>query len=165
MDTDGTVWAGITWHPDLAEVDLHIDDPSQFDYSDIDMTLSSKDDGIAAVGQLDNNVPCRTIPGDVKVYSMTVSGTDADGRPLTIRADHNSDFLVGVGQERRITCDKIPHGSTAIIILAYVRLTAVFPRLLRVPENITIEGSYRAANREIKIKKQTLHWAPPQYPK
>jgi hypothetical protein len=159
-DLTGSEWAGIKWLSYYTEVDLTIDNPSKYEYSSLDVTVSSDNDNVTDVGQLAESIPCRVIPGRgfaSKIYSTTISTIDASGKSVIGRLEGSKEpeaipFASIIKQgDRRIRCDPIPPDSATMIVLAFAPRLPTNPIVPGVPKMVKVKGSFSAANRRMPI--------------
>jgi len=132
---DGFDNAGIKWQSGWTEVAVYLNNPSRSDLQNIDLEISV--DGL--------------VPGEISQLATVCQGfsyfTESD--PIFIGIDNSNVFPSGKSWSKlvRIRCDKLPHESTATLIIP---VATGPPKTL--PRWSTITGEYRGLGKTRKVK-------------
>ena len=138
---------------------LDIHNPSDADYSDLDLALRS-DLWIGGAAQLSTipNVSFIKLeePGRPRFGGIWLGGTDKNGNPVALPIPQDTPIDLSGPTGIRLTCTKLPHGSTlnlALILISFNQAGkgGLFPPKLfsekRPPTYVRVTGTYRAHGR------------------
>ncbi len=149
-----TTQGGIQWTPELGQVEITISNPTQRDYSNLNLTFSA--DGQRIVHIVEESGPKINIyPNDPKHAGppmfMTMKSKDGEQKiPLIATDDSEVNATIYTLQ-----CDKMPRNSTVRIMAAIGRgspivngeLPKQFFAPFSTPEKLIINGDFDDANR------------------
>ena len=140
----GTRLYGMLWTPDVKELRITFENPSEDDYQDLDITLRPDRPGfsstyISAIGQISK------LPGVAFMNpEIQLLGADQKGNPL-IKFDHSTGNTLGDGVKI------IVEGTKSVILPNYSRI-----RCEKLPQRTNLEISILIENKYIENPKHTI---------
>jgi hypothetical protein len=146
----GTDIYGITWQPDFSEVQLHLSNDSDYDYTNIDAYVRT-DLLIAGAGLFGGINICSSEPySGIPVISGTVSWKGSQGDPHTAPLLENN---LRQASFFRIRCDRFSARSVIDIRFAVIALPPVITR--QEPQWAKLWLSFNAGYRPVHLSPQS----------
>jgi len=153
--SDGYNVGSIKWNKNWADLRIYLSNPSSHDLRDVDLEISV-DGMIPQISQMEPVCQGFNAFSESNPISVNVS---ENGKETSLASTGPS-----VSNHFRVVCDKLPHGTTATLIVPVVATdmgrskSNPFPKQLfapkRLPEWCTVKGEYRALGktRELDAK-------------
>jgi hypothetical protein len=101
----GTKIAGIDWADNLTHLQIYLDNKTDRDYSDLDISIRT-DLVIHAVEANNPFAKCTSEPESI-IQAAEIYGTDKNGKPVTIPVP----MTAGISSIYRVRCEKLPSKS------------------------------------------------------
>ncbi len=138
----GTEIGGIKWEPQMADLRLSINNPTDHDYDSLDITVAP-DTGIMQAGEL-------SVLGAKLIRNSIVSDVYGAGVDPTTGKEFRQHLDHFIASSYRILCDKIPHKISLQLVFATGNVNSLLGNKKPVT-NVHVFGTYHVFGRFVTV--------------